>query len=99
MISKGISLSILANDLHCDCKITSLSLSLFNDTTFLFDLISISKNEEEYGKKFFQYFESFLISQKITIIMYDSLPISDILYHQYGIKFKEICDLKVCIIF
>ena len=63
--------------------------------TFLFDLLSISSDEIEYGKAFFELFKLNLVAENIKIIMHDSCGIIDILYKQYGIKFIKIVDLKV----
>jgi hypothetical protein len=71
---------------------------LYNEAenrTYLFDLTSISNNEKEYGKQFFELFKLYLIVENIKIIMYDSRAAIDILHHQYRIKFIEIVDLKV----
>ena len=94
--SKEVSLSIFADEFHRDSRITSLTL--YNEAenkTYLFDLISISNNEKEYGKQFFELFKLYLIVENIKIIMYDSRATIDILHHQYSIKFIEIVDLKV----
>ena len=97
--SKEVSLSIFADEFHRDTRITALTL--YNEAenkTYLFDLISISNNEKEYGKQFFELFKLYLIVENIKIIMYDSRATIDILHHQYNIKFIEIVDLKVNIL-
>jgi hypothetical protein len=71
---------------------------LYNESEnrkFLFDLLSISSDEIEYEKAFFDFFKLNLVAENIKIIMYDSCGIIDIQYKQYGIKFIKLVDLKI----
>ena len=86
---KEIGFRVYTNNWSRYGKISLICISQ-KDWCYLFDLISIDKDE-----KFMELLAKFLCDSSIKKIVHDTEIAMDMLYHQYGIKTKNFFDIEV----
>ena len=88
-----VSLRIFASKWTRYGKISLICLH-FDKWTYIFDMISISVEQEEL-KSFINLLRSYLSNPNILKVIQDSRFVADMLYHQYDIVLNNVFDIDV----
>jgi hypothetical protein len=89
-----MSIRAYTNEWKRYSPISIISVRL-NDFTYLFDLHSITQEDNDNERRFMELLRKYLQNPNIKKLVHDCRYLSDMLFHQYEITFSNIYDFEV----